>query len=237
MAIKLQFPFRALVSGVSGSGKSTFVAKLIANRDWMITPKVERVVYCAKYRSSVPKSIINDVEFCEGLPTQEYFDNVSNLRTIIILDDLQEEAFSSPIVVGAFQRARHTNCGLIILSQNLFPRNRRTRDVSLNCNLIVIFFNARDSSSILPLSRQLNPLQPLKLARIFFTYINSAYKYILCDLSATTDELLRYRTNIFDPKKCEVFVTEKDLSKLKNLNINGGTTQAQSPFTFELLEA
>jgi nucleoside-triphosphatase THEP1 len=220
-----------LVSGVSGSGKSTFVSQIIKERNEIICPPPERVLYFAKYRTSVDRSIIDEVEFHSGLPTAEILENLSNLRTLIVIDDLQDSSFNSPEIVSAFQTGRHSNIALIITTQNLFPRSPKARDISLNCNLIVVFFNARDSSTILPLSRQISPLYPTTLSQIYFTHINSAYKYLLIDLSPTADDILRFRSSIFSPAT-EIFVRDRQLKDLKD-----EASQAKYAFDYELQEA
>lgn len=93
-------------------------------------PPPQRILYFAKFRGSVPQSIANDVEFFAGLPTAKQIENPANERLLVVLDDLQNESVASSVVVGAFQSARHTNCSVIMLQQNLFPRGARARDVS-----------------------------------------------------------------------------------------------------------
>jgi len=46
MLMPMCHPFTALVAGPTGSGKSTFVFKLIENVDFAISPPPSRIVYC-----------------------------------------------------------------------------------------------------------------------------------------------------------------------------------------------
>lgn len=213
--LKINWPFRMLCSGVSSSGKSTFTAQLILRSASCIDPPPEKVLYFAKHISSVPQSIKNHIQFIVGLPTEKHFENPLNQRVLMVFDDLQDEAFKSDIIISAFQRSRHLNISLILLTQNLFPRHPRARDISLNCNIIVIFFNPRDGSSIGRLGQQITPLNPQILSKIYFTYVNSAYKYIFIDLSPETDEVLRFRSSIFDQAP-EIFIPEHLLDSLKD---------------------
>lgn len=66
-----------LVSGSSGSGKSFFVANLLSMRDKMIDGRIDRIIYCAKFPTSIPEKLRNDVtvEYFEGCPTAEMLQN------------------------------------------------------------------------------------------------------------------------------------------------------------------
>jgi septin family protein len=44
--MKLESPFTAIVCGCSQSGKSSFVRKVMENKDNMFTKKTDRIVYC-----------------------------------------------------------------------------------------------------------------------------------------------------------------------------------------------
>lgn len=204
------------------------MAKLIENNANAIFPAPERIIYCAKFKTSVPATISHLVEFNEGLPTTEHLENPNNERLLIVIDDLQDEAFASPEIVTAFQSSRHRNVSLIVLTQNLFPRSKRSRDISLNCDIIVIFYSARDQSSVWPLSRQLCGERGSAMADIFFKYINAPYKYLFIDLTPSNDPLLRYRTNIFNPE-VEVFTPE---SVLKDF-LNDGANKEERAFDYK----
>jgi hypothetical protein len=215
MLIPFSFPLRMMVAGPSGCGKSTFVSQLVKNKQVAFSEAPKRILYFAKYKTSVPEEIIGDVEFVQGLPEDQVFENSEKIPTLLIIDDLQDDAFNSSTVIGAFQNARHQNFGLVILSQNLFPRNKRARDISLNCNYLLVFYNPRDSSSIIPLSRQLDSLNPSVLSQIYFKHINCPYKYLLIDLEPTTSSLLKYRSDIFSEAP-EVYVSKENFENFEN---------------------
>lgn len=89
------FPFRLLNCGVSSSGKSCLTAKILETRNESISPTPEHILYYAKYKTSVPTSLLNVVEFHTGLPSQQTLENEDKRRTLIVLDDVQNEAFNS----------------------------------------------------------------------------------------------------------------------------------------------
>lgn len=231
MALPFHNGSRIFISGCSGSGKSFLVAEMIKRKNEVFLKPPEQIFYFSKHKSSIPEKIWHDVSFRCGLPSTEDFENSAKATRLIVIDDMQNELFHSPDVIRAFQTCRHFNCSIIILCQNLFPRAPRARDVTLNCTHIIIFFNPRDSSCVLPLSRQLNPLKPNLMANIFFTFINEAYKYLLINLTPTSDAALRYSSSIFSPA-VEIYLSDEQLNTLKN-----GSSQKESAFDFQLSEA
>lgn len=109
MVIPLECPLRMIVAGPSNCGKSYFVGELIRQRSRMISKPIERVVYCAKFRTSVPENIDFDSTFSfhEGLPSQEMFENQGLENVLYVLDDLLDVAFKSDIVSKMFCEGRH----------------------------------------------------------------------------------------------------------------------------------
>lgn len=235
MILPLLHPMRMLIVAPSSGGKSSLVAEIVKRKNTSIYPPPQQIVYFAKTKKSVPESIVNEVEFCMGCPTNDDFENASNLPKLIIIDDMQNQSFSSNDVIEGFQRSRHNNVSIIILSQNLFPRALRSRDISLNCSYIILLFNPRDSSSVIPLSRQIDPRNPSFMSKVFFTHVDSAFKYLVVDLNNVCHSSLRFRSSLFDPK-VEVFMSEDQYQQLKK-STNNGEISTQLPFALHLPEA
>lgn len=232
MLLTLKAPFRCLVSGSSGTGKSHLVAQIIKNSSSCIEPAPTRIIYFAGSKHSVPSSIRHLVEIREGCPTRESFQNPSHIPMLIVLDDLQNTAFSDGSVVEAFQTSRHQAVSLVIMTQNLFPRTPKARDISLNCNYFFLLYNPRETSNLYALSRQLTPQSPNMLAEVFFQNISEAYKYLFIDLTPTVPNVLRLRSNVFDPV-VEIFLTEENLKRLKN-DFDNEETKEKCPFDLRL---
>lgn len=209
------FPFRAFVAGSSACGKSTLIAKIIKERDHCIVPNVQKILYFSKYINAVHDSIRNDpqIEHHTGLPDENQLQNASRQRTLLIFDDLQNEAIASREVISAFQCARHNSISIIFLSQNLFPA--RARDITLNCSYFIIFYCPRDSSSLISFGRQIDPRHPMNLAEIYFKYINKGFRYLVVDLQPTTPVAFRIRSNLFD-RASEIFVSEEAFESIKH---------------------
>jgi len=68
--LPLRHPFTALVTGPTGSGKTSFVFKLIESADIMIDPPPAEIVYCyGEYQASFDR--YPHVDFRQGLPDME----------------------------------------------------------------------------------------------------------------------------------------------------------------------
>lgn len=208
---EIYFNFKLL-----GGGKSTLAAKIVKNRNECMINPPKTILYFSKFSSSVPKSIQHIVEFRDGLPSETDLEDESDSGKLFILDDLQHILFDSPVVALLFQQSRHKNISIILLSQNLFPKGKIQRDITLNCTGIFLLRTCRDLSSIKVLSYQLSPLNPTKLSQIYQEFINSGYKYVFVNLNVDSDEYLRYTSDFFgNPDCCEVFIDQDQLNTLE----------------------
>ena len=210
-----------IVAGSSQSGKSYFTSEIIKGRNETIDNPPDIILYCAKYRSSIPNSIQHIVTFHQGVPEDDIFEKFKdNKRVLIVLDDLQIDGLKSDVTTNIFLFGRHSNFSIIFLLHNIFPREKNARNISLNANYLVLLKNTRDPSQILTLSRQLQPLDPLFLSKIYFNFVNRAYSHILIDLNVNTEEYFKYRGNIFSNFQ-EIYLCERQLEILQNKQGSG----------------
>lgn len=209
---KFKWPFRIIISGSSGSGKSVLLGEILKEREKIIDQKIDRIVYCAKFKTSVPVLLRDDknIIFHEGLPTEEMIENDSGEKVLFCLDDLLETAFSSDIVSRLYTQGRNRNLSCILITQNLFPRYPNARNISLNANYIIVFRNLRDSSSISHLAKQICPGNSKAFSNIFTNSINRPYSYLLLDFTQSCADVFRYRENILSNSPC-VFISDDDL--------------------------
>ena len=144
-------PFTCIVAGPTGCGKTTFVTRLLRNSSTMIDPSPERVTwYYGEWLSAYENLDIPNFE--EGLSTS--FD--ASKRNIVVLDDIMAE--TDERVTNLFtKKSHHCNTSVIYLVQNLFPKNKESRTISLNSQYIVVFKNPRDVSQMTTLAKQMYP--------------------------------------------------------------------------------
>ena len=148
-------PFTCIVAGPTGCGKTTFVTRLLRNSSTMIDPSPERVTwYYGEWQSAYENLDIPNLRLEEGLPTS--FD--ASKRNIVVLDDLMAE--TDERVTNLFtKKSHHCNTSVIYLVQNLFPKNKESRTISLNSQYIVVFKNPRHVSQMTTLAKQMYPGQ------------------------------------------------------------------------------
>jgi len=191
--LPLRHPFTAIVAGPTSCGKTRFVFRLIDNVGRMIDPPPSKIVYCyGEYQQlfcNYPR-----VVFHQGLPDLNDFDGTE--PTLLIIDDLMQE--TNETVVNLFTKgSHHRNVSVMYLAQNLFPKNKFARTMSLNAHYMVLFKNPRDASQFANLARQMYPKRSQFALEAYKDSTREPYSYLLVDLRPEQDDDLRLRTNIF----------------------------------------
>lgn len=188
MALEWKHPFTCIVSGPTGSGKTTFVKELLKNSH-MIKPSPKRVVWCYGVYQDLFKSLPG-VEFNEGLPDQTHLTD----RTLLIIDDLmfqQDEKITEIFT----KNSHHKGVSVIFLTQNFFHKG--AREMTLNAQYIVLMKNPRDTSQIHFLARQMFPAKSKFMIEAYNDATRAPFGYLFLDLRQETDEKHRVRTGVF----------------------------------------
>lgn len=209
----LKAPFAMVISGMSQSGKSTLTSQILKRRNEIIETKegkpIHRIMYCftehqPKLFSKLKKDIPSIV-FHKGLP-EEYADG-SDEPSIVVLDDLMNEAGKSNDASLAFTRtSHHRNVCLILLVQNFFHKNLRT--MTSNCHYLCIMKNPRDSSFLAHLGRQMNGgKKNIVLEEAYADCMKKPYGYVFIDTTQQQNDKYRIRDNLF-PEDCTVYTSK-----------------------------
>jgi ABC-type methionine transport system ATPase subunit len=143
------------------------------------------------------------VEFVEGLPDISTLD--PKQRNLVIIDDLMDET-DGRVTKLFTKKSHHMNTSVVYIVQNLFPKNKESRTISLNAQYIVMFKNPRDASQVTTLAKQMNPGQVKYLQSAFDKATSRPYGYLLVDLKQDTPEKLRMRTKIFPHEFQRVYI-------------------------------
>jgi len=202
MTLPLTQSYTSIVCGPTGSGKTRWIFRLIENADKMINPCPTRILYCyGEYQSLFAEH--PKVEFNEGLPDISKFDGKE--PTLLIIDDLMNETNSD--VEKIFTRiSHHRNLSVVFLMQNLFPKNKYARTISLNAHYMVLFKNPRDVGQFAMLAKQMYPSCSQFAVEAYKDATGCPYGYLLVDLKPDTDEQYRLRTNIFPDEMTCVYI-------------------------------
>lgn len=205
--IHFKTPFQAVFSGPSGCGKTTFVTKLINNSERVCDKKIDRVIWCHSETNARPEEINCPTKYVKGIP--ENFDNPNNENICIVIDDLMGS--DDKRVSELFTRGcHHRNLSVCYLVQNLFNKSQHSRSISLNSKYFVLFKNPRDCAQIGHFARQLCPQNCLDFVKMFKEVTQTPHSYLVIDCSQDTNDLIRFRTDIFNPNYCTVLCEPPD---------------------------
>lgn len=189
-------PFTMIIAGPTNCGKTTFLTKLLESQRKMINVDFDRIVWCYSEATAKPK--IDGIEYNQGLPMD--IENHSNEKILYILDDLMADAFNSKTSDIFTKGSHHRNISVILVVQNIFHKGNHARDISLNAKYLVVFKNPRDRQQFSFLARQIYPEDSKELLRVYNEVTVKPHGYLLIDLSQEINDLLRFRTDIFNSK-------------------------------------
>ena len=197
--IQLKHEFTMIVAGPTKSGKTEFVKQLIEWNNQWIHPPPDKIVWC--YREWQPAYEIlqreHQVHFIQNLPEDdEVLVSDPTRRHLLIFDDMMGSKALDAIVEWFARKAHHRNTSVIYITQNLFERAKQYRTISLNAHYLVLFKNPRDKSQVTNLSRQ---LELPGLNHAYQDATNRPHGYLLIDLTSSTPDHLRLRSELFHP--------------------------------------
>jgi len=138
--LKFKHPFTCILSGPSGSGKSSFCIRCLQNLDALCTERDfdGGVIWCYSEKIAVPSPTVlsNNILFNEGVPAD--FDNARDRPFLVILDDLLNDVYSKQVCDLFTKGSHHRNISVILITQNLFHQGRFCRDLSVNAKHLVL---------------------------------------------------------------------------------------------------
>ena len=209
-----------VVCGHSGSGKTTFIAKLLQNIGEMIQNangcKVF-ILYCYSTSQALFRDMtetIDNISFHKGIPNEDLIAELTgekNRHLIMVVDDLMREALSSQIIFDFFTvKAHHLGTSVIYVSHNLFQQGEFSRSITLNASYFVLFQNPRGADQIQTLSKQMFPGRGNAVVQAYNMANNlRPFSYLVLDMTANIPEALRMRTCIFPDEITRFYTFEK----------------------------
>lgn len=209
MDLRFRHPTTGLLVGATGAGKSVFMKKLIENRGHMFDTSFQRIVWHYTEWQNMYEDLKTccHVEFIEGVPMLDDFPK-NQAPTLLVIDDCMDKLSNPEILKFFIKGAHHRNLSVFFLSQCLFTKG--LREISLNCNICVIFKTTRDLAQVRSFCLQVNPSDWRALMEAFQDATrNSAYTYLLFDFSYNQADHLRLRTSIFPDENTVIYVPKK----------------------------
>ena len=147
-------PCNLMVAGVSSSGKTTLVHKILKHKDVMYTRPVSKVMYCMSVDQPLYNEMRKDVPgltFHRGVPTEEDLDAFTDgsKHCLLVLDDLMEQVVRSVDAQSIFiKHSHHKQISVIFITQNIFSSGRCSRSISINSHYFILLCNPRDVRQI-----------------------------------------------------------------------------------------
>lgn len=191
-------PFTSLVVGPTKSGKTEFVKKFVANTDYLIDTKPQKILWCySEYQPSYDDLVrVPNLELIEGIP------DISTLKgpepKLVVFDDFMAEfaRHKKSDLTSLFTRGcHHWNTSVVHIVQNLFYDNLRT--ARINSHYMVLLKNPSDRLQVMNLGRQLYPDKQKYFNESYNDACAKPYGYLLIDMSPETADEIRLRCNIF----------------------------------------
>jgi len=197
--LRFQSPCSIQLAGVSNSGKTFLTAQIIENRDRLFTQTFDKIVFL--YREWQP--LYDKLEKEQGVLFTSSLDEVeehsrSPEPVLIILDDVVMDLISNSkeILPYFLSRSHHGNNTVMILTQAIFLPNARL--MQINCQYLILFKLARDSSSVLRLGCQIHPLSPRFLYNVYLDVVEKKpFAHLVIDSTSTQSPLARFRSSVF----------------------------------------
>ena len=201
---KMSLPENFLICGSSGSGKSTFLEKLISTPSIWSKGPLQNVLYCyGIYTPTVEKFAKNrpEISLIQGIPRnlsqpQEMFSPSQN--NILIFDDLSSQTQNSHDFTNMLIRgSRHCNCTLISLEHFLLSDSKERRLQSPHWHQICLFKNQRCAHQIASLAKQSAIADPKLVQKAYFEATTPAHGYLILDFRNETPPEMRLISNVF----------------------------------------
>lgn len=203
-------PFTCIISGPTMCGKTFLLKEILKNKNVLIKPVPQRIILC--YKAWQPtyedfKNNIPHIEFNEGIIDMDSLNQ--SVNNLVIFDDLMSECIKSESVLNLFTvGSHHKNTGVFFITQNIFSKGKYARDISLNANYLIIFFNPRDQMQFNILARQMYPSNSKFLTESFSDATSKPHGYLFLDLKQSTPVKNRIQTGIL-PNQLRIVYTAK----------------------------
>lgn len=200
----IKLPFRMIIAGNSGSGKTQTLLNLLYN----MPDTFEKIFIVTKNKDEPLYNYLEDKLGKDGLTIKEGITELPDLdaldkeqNNLIVLDDLVNEPTKQQRpVCDYFIRARKKNCSIIYISQSFYAVPKLIRD---NISYLIIK-QVSSMKNLTMICRECSlGIEKKQLKKIYDDATQSKQDFLLIDLEGDKDE--RFRKN-FD----EIYVLDEE---------------------------
>lgn len=191
----IKLPFRMIIAGNSGSGKTQTLLNLLYN----MPDTFEKIFIVTKNKDEPLYNYLEDKLGKEGLTIKEGITELPDLdaldkeqNNLIVLDDLvNEPSKQQRPVCDYFIRARKKNCSIIYISQSFYAVPKLIRD---NISYLIIK-QVSSMKNLTMICRECSlGIEKQQLKKIYDDATQSKQDFLLIDLEGDKDE--RFRKNL-----------------------------------------
>jgi hypothetical protein len=204
--LTLQTPFNCIISGISQSGKTTFMRNLLQMRNYIFSTPPKHVIMFYKIQQDIYDQMLEEKSINElinindsDLSFDSINEKISNYKdeggSLIIFDDSMTDIYKDFEQIFT-NISHHNNCSIIFVTQNLFYKDKSYRTMSLNVHYFIIMKNNRDQQQVANLARQISPHNSIYVTKSYENATKFPYSYLMIDFKPNTPPALRLRTNI-----------------------------------------
>ena len=202
--LRVKTPARIIVVGPSQSGKTYRVFEFLKYKDFLFDkPECadpERVYCFYKIWTDVfeqNKDLVKN--WVNKFPSSSDLEEIGLLfkdkgGCTIIIDDF-EEKLNSGIADFFKNLSHHLKITTFLILQNLFPRQKVARDISLQASHVIIFFNRRDKQQFSTFARQYSPKNYKHLLEAY-RLLEDQHLYLWFDCSPESNPLTCVRSHV-----------------------------------------
>lgn len=211
----IRHPSRIIVAGASGSGKSTWIERLLLERQDCFDVPPKEILWFYNLESAVKGHMnkLPGVQFHKGLPEKEAILQLdARIPRVIVIDDQQEEVdASNRIIKDLFNiYSHHLGVTVIFAVQSLYLRSKHMKSVVDQATYIVHMKSAKGAQQIQTLAGQIYGKHGNRFATWAMTYAfgGSDHAYLVFDMHNQTKGWQRLRAQVF-PGECNLLFVKK----------------------------
>lgn len=205
-------PFIAYVSGPPLSGKTQFVMELLENKDYLIDPPPDHIVwFYGEETAQLDELKKRGYEIVNGLPASGDFDqyNFPGKNNLFVFDDLMETSGKSKGMTELVtKKCHHQHISVIHIVQDLFHAGTERKTLLRSAHYIVLFRSPLDQTIVQTVAGRVLPFNRQTFMHIYQKATEKPCGYLFLDGSNKSHPDLRFRTDLFGSTQT-VFIVKK----------------------------
>ena len=185
----LKDDFTVTISGPSKSGKTNLILHMLENADKCFTRFPSKIYICFGCEQPFYEEFR---KFNVPLILHRGVLKDPPKNALIIFDDLQRE--HATITDYMTKYSHHNSLSIFYITQNIFRKDNR--EITLNCDYIILFSSWRDKKQISILGSQISPGDSKWIVKSFTDATGKPHSYLLFDFTQQTPDTFRLRDNV-----------------------------------------